>query len=326
MKKNLRRLTRVALVMSVLAGSQPGWTQSYPVRPVRFIVPTSPGGGNDIQARIIAQTLTESFRQQVVVDNRPGAAGIIGTELGVKAPPDGYTILMGNTGTIAAAKALARNLAYDPAKDLVPVVQLSATPFLLVVHPALPARSMHEFIAYAKSKAGQLNYGSSGTGQTPHLAMELFKSMAGVNLVHVPYKGTGPAITDLLGGQVQAMINTALPLLPHVRSGKLRALAVTSPKRARALPDLPTVAESGLPGYEVTIWYGVFVPLKTPSRVVTILNREINQAIQAKEFEGRISSDGAEVVGGAPAGFAKFIDLEVAKWTRVVKLSGATIE
>ena len=299
---------------------------AYPVRPIRLVVAFPPGGGTDIIARSIAQKLTERIAQQVVVDNRPGAGGNIGTDIVAKSAPDGYTLLMGSAGPLAINASLFAKMPFDPIKDLAPVTLAASTPNVLVVHPSLKAATVNELIALARAKPGEINFASSGYGTPAHLAGELFNSMAGVKLVHVPYKGAAPALADLLGGQVQLMFSTMPPALPHVKDGKLRALAVTSTKRSPAAPELPTVDEIALPGFEANTWHGVVVPAGTPGAIVARLNREIVAVLHLPDVVERLSGQGAEPVGSTPEEFAAYIRAETVKWARVVRESGAKAE
>ncbi len=298
----------------------------YPERGIRLICPFPPGGGVDITSRIVAAALTETLGQQVIVDNRTGASGIVGTELVAKAPPDGYTLLMGNVATHAVNVSLYRKLPYDPLKDFAPVSRVAELPQVLLVHPSVPATTVKELIAFAKARPGQLSYGSAGSGTPPHLAAELFKSMAGVDLVHVPYKGTPPAMTDLMGGHVMMIFSNMLSALPPVQSKRLRALGVTTLKRARAAPDIPTIAESGLPGFYEISWYGVLVPAATPPAVVAKLNGAITQALRMPAVAATIAQQGAEVTPSTPAEFGDFMRSEIARYAKVVKSSGIKVE
>src|SRR4051812_28311244 len=299
---------------------------AYPEKPIRLVCPIPPGGTTDLIARLLAQKLTDSLGQQVIVDNRGGAGGIIGTEMVARSAPDGYTLLMGSMTTHAVNPAFHKNLSYDAVKSFQPVSRIIAAPQLLVVHPSVAATSVKELIALAKAKPGQLTYATASMGTAPHLAYELFKSMAGVNIVGVPYKGSGPSIVDLLGGQVQSMITGIIVLMPHVKSGKLRALAVTSPARAPVMPDLPTVAESGLPNFDVRVWFGAFLPAGTPQSIVTLLNGQIRKIVEAPDVRQRLIEQGADPVSDTPEQFAAYVKSELARWTKVVKDTGARIE
>jgi tripartite-type tricarboxylate transporter receptor subunit TctC len=299
---------------------------AYPAKPIRFVVAFPPGGGTDIIARSIAQKLSGRLAQQVVVDNRPGAGGNIGTDIVAKSAPDGYTMLMGSAGPLAINASLFASMPFDPVRDLAPVTLAASTPNVLVVHASLKAATVNELIALAKARPGEINFASSGQGTPAHLAGELLNSMAGVKLVHVPYKGAAPALADLLGGQVQLMFSTMPPALPHVKDGKLRALAVTSLKRSRAMPELPTVDEVALPGFEANTWHGVVVPAGTPAAVVVRLNREIVAILHMPEVVERLSGQGAEALGSTPEEFAAYIKSETLKWAKVVRDSGAKAE
>ncbi|HET9337661.1 MAG TPA: tripartite tricarboxylate transporter substrate binding protein [Casimicrobiaceae bacterium] len=323
-----RRTLLAALAASPVALRSPSaFAQAaYPSQPIRIVVPFPPGGATDIMARAAAQKLAEAWKAQVVVDNRPGAGGNIGSELVAKAAPDGYTLEMGTVGTHAINASLYAKMPYDHVKDFTPVVLVAAVPNVLVVHPSVPANSVQELIAYAKANPGKLNFASSGAGTSIHLSGELFKVMAGVQMTHVPYKGSAPAITDLLGGQVQLMFDNLPPSLPHIRAGKLRALAVTTSERAPALPDVPTVAESGLPGFEASSWFGLLAPAGTPREIVVKINGEIARWLVTPEAKEKMIAIGANAKGGTPEDFAKHIADETAKWAKVVKESGAKVD
>lgn len=306
-----------AALLLCLAGAS--LAQDYPSRPVRWVSPWPPGGANDIFSRAIAQKLQEAFGQPVVVDNRPGAAGAIGTEHVAKSPADGYVLTLGSSPTHAIAPSLNPALPYDPLRDFTAVTLVAVVPNVLVVNPSLPAKTVRELVALAKAKPGSLNFGSAGNGTSQHLSAELFKVMAGVDMVHVPYKGTAPALADLLAGQVQLAFDNIPALLPHIQSGKLRALAVTPAARSQALPDLPTVAEAGLPGYDASVWFGVFAPSGTPRPVIQRLHTEIARALSAPDLKARMASMGAEVSGLGPDEFRDFWRREIPKWADVVK-------
>ncbi len=299
-----------------------GAVDDYPSRPLRAIVPNAPGGGSDISGRIVANALGESLGQQVVVDNRPGAGGTLGVSIAARAQPDGYTVLMGNISTHGINVAVLKKLPYDPVKDFAPVSMLGTTPNVLVVHPSVPARTFKEFIAYAKANPGSIRYGSSGSGGSPHLAMELLKSLTGTDMLHVPYKGSGPVTIDLLSGQIHATSASASSQLPHIKSGKLRPLAVTSAKRSPQLPDVPTVIESGVPGYEVMIWFGMFVPADVPQRIVGRLNAELVKVLDTPSLKQRMANAGIDAVSSTPAELGAFVKAEIAKWTKVVRIAG----
>ena len=293
---------------------------------VRFVVGFTPGGPSDILARALGAKLTETLGQPVVVENRPGAGGNLAAEVVAKNPPDGNTWLLGNNSILATNQALYSHLGYDPVKDFAPVALVAIQPNILVVHPAVPARSAKELIAYAKANPGKLNYASTGAGVAAHLSAELFKTMAGIDMVHVPYKGAQPALTDVIAGQCQLMFATSASVLPYIKAGRLRALAVTTSQRSPSMPDLPTLAEAGVPGFESITWHGVVVPSATPAATVERLNRAINAALKDKELAGRLEALGAEIAGGSPQDFADYIQREIPKWTKVVKDSGAKAE
>jgi len=298
----------------------------YPRRPIRMIVAFSPGGGTDITARIAAQGIGEGLGQTVIVDNRPGSGGIIGTQMAARAQPDGYTLITGGTGSHAINPALYPDLPYDPVRDFAPVSLVASTPYLMVVTNALPAKSVREFISVAKADPGRLNMASSGAGGMPHLAGELFQLMAGVKLTHVPYKGTGAVFPDLISGQVQVTFGDLIAAFPHVKGGRLRALAITSPRRVASLPEVPTVAEAGVPGYEAVGWFGVFAPAGTPGPIVDLLQGAIARYLARPEARDRLAGLGADVVASRPAAFAAVLKADIARWAKVVRESGAKPE
>lgn len=316
----LGSVAALALV-SATASAQP-----YPARPVRIIVPFPAGGGTDIAARIVGAKLNETLGQSVVVDNRAGAAGAIGTELAAKSPSDGHTLLMGSNGPLAINPGLHAKLPYDPLRDFAPIALVTNMPFLMVVHPALPVKSVRELIALAKARPGQLNYASPGSGSTTHLATELFKAMAGLNIVHVPYKGVAPASTDLISGQVQMMSGDLNTLMPHVKSGKMRPLAVTGARRSTLLPEMPTVSEAGVPGYEAGGWFGVLAPAGTPQDIIKRLNEEIVKGLAAGDMRQRLAGLGGEVAGGSPEQFGGHLRREIAKWGKLIRAIGLKAE
>lgn len=303
-----------ALPLLTLAFAQ---AQDYPTKTIRMIVPFPPGGSNDIIGRQVATNLTERFGRQVVVDNRGGAGGIVGTELVAKAPPDGYTLLIISVAYPMGAAIY--KLPYDPVKAFTPVALLGTGPNALAVHPALPVKNVKELVALAKARPGQLQYASAGIGSFQHLSSELFKSMAGVNILHVPYKGGGPATIDTIAGQVQMSIGSLIQLLPHLRSQKLRVLATGGGKRAAALPDVPTISESGVPGYEANNWWGIMAPTGTPDAIVRRVNTEANAVMMLPDMRKRLAAEGAEALNGTPDQFAKHIAAEMAKWLKVTR-------
>ena len=299
---------------------------TYPTRPIRIIDPFPPGGPSDIVNRAINQRFSEALGQPVVIDNRAGAAGIVGTEIVAKAAPDGYTLLLGPSGALTIQPTLNPKLPYDPQRDFEPVSQLTSGPQVIAVNPGVPAKSVQELVALAKAKPGQLNYASGGAATANHLAMELFKLAAGVDVVHLPYKGTGPALTAVLGGEAQMIISALLAALPHVKSGKLRALAVTSTTRSTAVPDLPTASESGLPRFETSSWHGVLVPAKTPRAIITQLHAVLVKTLNAPDVRERLTTQGLNVVASTPQEFAAHIKSETAKYARVIKAAGIKAE
>jgi tripartite-type tricarboxylate transporter receptor subunit TctC len=302
------------------------YAADYPEKPIRLIVPYTPGGTADMLARTIGQKLTESLGQQVIVDNRPGAGGNIGADIAAKAAPDGYTLVMGTVATHAINPYLYPNMPFKPEKDFAPIVLLGTLPNLLVVNPSLPVKNVKELIALAKAKPGELAFGSAGNGTSQHLSGELFKKMTGVDMIHVPYKGSAPAVLDLIGGQVQLMFDNLPSSLPQVKAGKLRALAVTSPRRSPALPDLPTLAESGLAGFSITSWFALYAPAGTPARILARLNKEAAKAIATKELRQQWLDQGIEPAGGTAEQLAEFRRIEAPKWEKIIRESGARVD
>ena len=322
----MKRL-KVLMTCTCIALLAPGvHAQTGPAKPIRFISPFAPGGGADITSRVIAQKLHDALGQQVVVDNRGGAGGMIGVDLGAKAPPDGYTMVLGTIGPIAINPSLYAKMPYDPVKDLVPVTLAADALNVLVVHPALPVKSVKELIALGKARPNELNYGSSGPGATDHLAGELFNMLTGTKMVHVPYKGGAPAMLDLMAGNVQIIFSTVSTAIGQIKGGKIRALGMTGTKRFVLMPDLPTIAQAGVPGFAVNNWYGVFVPAGTSKEIVARLNTEIVKALNTPEMRQRLADDGAEVEPSTPAELARFVHAEIAKWSKAVKASGARID
>ena len=297
---------------------------TYPDRPVRLVVGFPPGGAADILGRSAAQQLGDRLGQQVVVDNRGGAGGLIATEIAVKANADGYTLLFSSIPHVINPH-LYKKVAYDAIRDFTPVVQFVSVPLMMASGPSLPAKSVKELIDYAKANPGKISYGSAGSGSSSHLAVELFKSMAGIRMEHIPYKGTGPLITDMFGGQIGVTIASAVPLAPHVRSGRLRGLAVTGPKRSAAFPELPSIAET-VKGYEVVNWFGIFAPAGTPAEVVRRINAELNNALKDPQLVKTLNARGADAVGGSAEEFARVVKADFAKWAKVVKESGAKVD
>lgn len=299
--------------------------QSFPAKPVRLIIPFAPGGGSDLMGRLLAQKLTDRYGQQFVVDNRPGAGGSIGTEAAVRSAPDGYTLLLGSTSEISINPHLYAKLTYSPLRDLAPVAIVAYTPLVLAVHPSMPTRSVKELIALAKTRPGDINFASAGNGTTTHLTAEIFRSATGVRIVHVPYKGGGPAVAELVGGQTQMMFSTTPPVLPFINAGRLRALAVTTMKRSPALPETPTMREAGVAGFEVNYWWGVFVPVATSKELVTQLHNDINQILRAPDMIAAVAKQGAEANTMTLGEFSDFLKSENTKWAEAVKASGARV-
>ncbi len=314
----------VTCVIAATFGAGLAAAQTYPAKPIRIIAPFAPGGGTDFIARVAATKLTESLGQQVIVDNRPGAGGTLGAELGAKAPPDGYTLTL-IAGSYAVNPSLYK-IPYDPANDIAPVIQLSQGPLLVVVHPSLPVKNIKELISLAKSKPGGLTYASSGQGSIVHLATELFNDMAGIKMVHVPYKGTGPAITDTIGGQTQVLFGSMAVTLPQTKSGRLRPVAVTTGKRNEALPDVPTVTESGLRGYEVLLWHGLIAPKNLPKPILDRLNGDLNKILNNKDMQDKLAGDGVSAAGGTPEQFGALIKKDIDMWRKVAQKAGVKAE
>ena len=324
----MKRLLLIAPVSlcSLACFAQPAATGAYPNRPIRAVVPLAPGGGTDTVARLVAGKLSEGLGQQIVVDNRGGGGGVVGTELVAKATPDGYTLLVGSITTNAVNPALYKKLPYDHLRDFAGISMIGTVPNALVVHPSVPAKSMKDFLAYAKANPGKINYGSSGIGSAPHLSMELIRSLTGVSMTHVPYKGAGAAVADVLGGQIQALCSSLAGLLPHVKSGRVRALGVTTARRNPQLPDVPTIAESGIPGYEVTIWYALYVPAGTPKAIIARLNAETVKALGSADLKERLTLQGLDVGSSTADELTAFTKAETVKWAKVVKDAGVQPE
>ncbi len=316
------RFGRLALIATVLPFAGMAMSQDFPNKSIRLIVPAAPGGGADFLARIVGIKLSEAMSQPVVIDNRAGASGTIAADMTAKAVGDGYTLLMGQSTSIVIAPQVYQKLNYDTLRDLKPVTLVAEVPNVLVIHPSVPANSVKELIALAKAKPGMLNFGSSGNGAPTHLAGEMFKTATGTNLIHVPYKGAGPAANALISGEIQVMFAPIVSVLPHVKSGRLRALAVTSVARSAAAPELPTLAESGLIGYDISSWFGLFVPSSTPDAVVEKLYRETARLLKSQDVIDRFSKEGAEPVGSTPAQFNNYVRQEYVKYTKVIKDNG----
>ena len=318
-------LRAVAGVAAVLAAGT-AIAQGYPTKPIRLVVPFPPGGAVDFYARVVQPPLGELLGQTIVIDNKAGASGMVGAEIVAKSPPDGYTLLLGNIASLAINVGIYPKMPYDPLKDFTPVVRTVDVNYVLVVHPSLSAKSVAELVAYAKAHPGKLSYGSAGSGSLPHLGTELFKARTGTDIVHVPYKGGGPMVTDLLGGNVQMVIADQANLMPHVQSGKLRALAVATAKRSPNAPDLPTIAEAALPGFEATAWQGLVGPAGMPPDVVKRLNDAFNKVMAMPAVREKLIGGGLEPVGGTPEQFGRFIGSEIAQWTKIAKDVGAKAE
>ena len=314
------------LIALLVLGAQAAFAQGYPTKPIHLIVPFPPGGPTDIVGRLVGQKLAAGLGQPVIVENRPGAGGTVGSTAAAKMPADGYTLLYGSTSTLAIAPALYRDMAYDPRSAFAPISLVSRGAIVAAVNAELPAHTLQEFIALAKQSPGKLSYASAGSGTPPHLAAELFKSIAGVDLLHVPYKGGAPAINDLVGGQVQAIFEGQVVLLPHIKSGRVRALAITGMKRDPVLPEVPTFAEAGLPKYDAYFWSGLVAPAGTPAEVIAKLNSVLVQALNAPDARDALLRQGLEPAGTTPQQFAAFIASEVERWGQVAKASGAKLD
>ena len=313
----------LSLLLLIFALAINAHAQTFPNRPIRLIVPNGAGGSTDLVARTIASKLADALGQQVIVDNRGGSGGIIGTEIVAKSAPDGHTLLTGTIGNLAISPHLYRKLPYDALRDFAPVTQLSAAAYMLLINPALPAKTLRDFVAHAKANAGKMTYASAGNGTGSHLSTVLFMSAAGIDLIHVPYKGGAPGMTDLIANQVQMMFNGIPSSLPHIGIGRIRALAVSSGSRVAVAPDLPTFAESGISGAEATSWTGILAPTGTPATVITRLNKELRSILQLPEIRSRLIGDGAEPAGGTPAAFGTYLKSELEKWGKVVRTTGA---
>ena len=326
----MRRVLRVSWLLAILgvavAAAPLAVAQSWPTKAIRIVAPSTPGDAPDVIARLIAEKLSPVLGQQVVVENKPGAGGVVGSEAVARAAPDGYTLIMGNAGSHGINAAVYSKLPYDIQRDFAPVSLVAIAPNIVVINPAVPATSLVEFIAYAKSQPGKLSYASGGNGSSAHMSMELFKSMAGLDIQHVPYKGSTPALTDLIGGQVAIFIGNMPPAVPHVKAGKLRALAVTTKARSALMPELPTMTEAGLPGYETVAWFGILAPAGTPPDIVNRLSMEIGKIARSPEMRDRLVAMGAEPVGGTPEEFKTVIDRDIAKWKSLAQKVGIKID
>jgi tripartite-type tricarboxylate transporter receptor subunit TctC len=316
--KNLR----LAATLILFCATGLACAQTYPAKPIHLIVPFPPGGGNDTVARAIAQQASPALGQPIVVDNRPGAGGIIGADAAARAAPDGYTLFLGGVATHAVNPHLHAKLSYDPVKDFAPITLVASAPSVLVVHPSVPARTIAEFATYARANPGKLNYASNGNGSSSHIAAVLYETNAGVKMTHVPYKGVGPALTDLMSGRIELMFNSIVAILPHIQAGKLRALAVTSKTRSSLLPDVPSIAEVGWPEYEAGSWYGILAPAGTPPAIIDRLHREIVKALKDPEVAKRLAGEGADVIGSTPQEFAAHIKSELARMGQAVRAAG----
>jgi len=315
-----------ALLLALLAFAAVAAAQDYPRKPLRLIVPFSPGGGNDTVARAIGSQLAAQLGQPVLIDNRAGAGGIVGAELAAHSAPDGYTLFLGGVGSLAVNPNLHAHLPYDALKDFAPITLLASAPSVLVAHPSIPAATIQAFTAYARANPGKLNYASNGNGSSAQLAAVLYESMAGVRMVHVPYKGLAPALVDLLAGQVQLMFSSMVAILPHIKAGRLRALAVTGRERSALLPEVPTLAESGLPGYEAGSWYGILAPAGTPAPIVARLHEELVRALQDPQVRERLAAEGAQTVGSSPAEFERYIAAESARTGKLLRDANIRME
>jgi tripartite-type tricarboxylate transporter receptor subunit TctC len=317
----MKKIIRGVVAACAIAAIIPAAAQSYPSKPIRFVVPFAPGGGTDIVARILAQRLNEALGQPVVADNRGGAGSTVGTDIVCKAPPDGYTLLLGNI-SMAFNAWLYKSLPYNAIRDLAPVSMVAVQPNIVVVHPSVPAKSIKEFTDYARANPGKLSFGSAGSGSGTHLAGEMLKDRLKIDMLHIPYKGTGPAVTDLIGGQVQVMISTFASVLPHVKSGRLRALGVTSAKRSAATPEVPTLMESGVPDFDYSTWYALFVPAGTPRPVIDKLNQVTRRLLAADDMKQKFDAQGVDAWSNTAAELGSYLRAETEKWGKVVRAAG----
>jgi tripartite-type tricarboxylate transporter receptor subunit TctC len=325
MTVQISKVMEAMALAAMAAFAAPALGQAYPTKPIRIVAPSTPGDAPDVIARLVADKLSVALGQQVVVDNKPGAGGVVGSESVAKSAPDGYTLIMGNAGSHGINAAVYSRLPYDIQRDFAPVSQVAIAPNVMVINPSVPANSVAEFIAYAKSQPGKLSYASGGNGSSAHMSMELFKSMAGIDVQHIPYKGSSPALTDLIGGQVAVFIGNMPPTVPHIKAGKLRALAVTTKSRSALMPELPTIADT-LPGYETVAWFGVLAPAGTPPDVVNRLSVEIGKIARSPEMRERLVAMGAEPVGGTPEEFKAVIDRDIAKWKPLAQKVGIKVD
>ncbi|MFZ5539602.1 MAG: Bug family tripartite tricarboxylate transporter substrate binding protein [Pseudomonadota bacterium] len=326
MSRVVRVAALVAASMLVVAGASAAFAQSYPARPIKFVVPYPPGGASDVTARILGQKLSEAYSHPVVIENRPGANGNIALAEVAKAAPDGYTILMGNVGPNAINAGLYKTLPFDPIASFAPITLTSTVPIVLLVHPALAVKDAKELIAHIKANPGRTNFASGGNGSATHLTAEMFKSMAGLDIVHVPYKGDAAAMTALMAGEVTMTFATIVAAMPQIKGGRVKVIGVAATKRLAALPDVPTISESALPGFESTSWGGVLAPAGTPPAIVASLQTEITKALRLPDVRERLAGLGAEIVGSSSAEFAEYLKAEIAKWSGVIKTAGATID
>lgn len=315
-----KAIQAMMVMLGALTGS--ALAQTYPSKPVRMLVPTTPGGSVDTLARTIGPKLAERWGQQVIVDNRPGAGGTIAGDLAAKAPPDGYVLMLGTIAALGTNVSLQKKIPYDPVKDFAPVSLVATQNLMLVVHPSVPAKTVKELVRFAKAQAGKLSFASAGNGTGSHLSGELFKQLAGVDILHIPYKGVQPAMVDVISGQVAVNFPSILTALPHVRSGRVRSLAVTGASRTRAAPELPTMQEAGIKGYESATWYGIVAPAGTPQDIVTRLSTEVAAILKQPDTHERLSREGADPVGSSPQEFGKFIQMEIEKWRKVIRAAG----
>jgi tripartite-type tricarboxylate transporter receptor subunit TctC len=323
---NVAAVSTAAMVTATIAAAQSQDTSPYPSRPLRMIVPFPPGGGNDILARTVAQRLSPILGQQVIVDNRGGAGGVLGATLAAKSPADGHTLFLGSLGNLAHNPALKEDLPYRPLEDFEPIALLATSSLVLAANPRVQASSVSALLALVKSNPGKLSYASAGAGSSLHMTAELFKHATGANILHVPYKGTGPALTDIVAGRVDLIFSTMPPVLPHVQGGRLRALGVTTAKRAPSLPDVPTIAESGVPGFDVSNWQGIVVPRNTPAEIVRSLNKALLATLAAPGMADALAKQGLDAAGGTPAQFRSLIAAEIARYTNLVKAAGIRVD